>query len=174
MGCCGKEFDTGNCVCDILKEIADVQNDIVENCCDTSCERSINDLLGEQDNGNDLDTVPVLLYCQDGCKPFKGYGAFRNSNGNNNSPCDFGEVVSSYYFRVKKVDDDCCAILELLVDPTDTDCNPTDPINQNTCQLRATGICMTVDVNCFCHVTCLPAISAFNNVMESSNHHHHH
>lgn len=168
MGCCGKEFDTGNCVCDILKEIANVQNDIVENCCDTSCERSINDLLGEQDNTNDLDTVPVLLYCSDGCKPFKGYGAFRDSA---NGSCDFGEVVSSFYFRVKKVDENCCAILELLVDPHAENCDPENPIHQDTCHLRATGICITVDANCFCHVTCLPAISAFNNVVGSANHH---
>ncbi|GGB40335.1 spore coat protein [Virgibacillus dakarensis] len=166
MGCCGKEFDTGNCVCDILKEIADVQNDIVENCCDSSCERSINDLLGEQENNNDLDTVPVLLYCQDGCKPFKGFGAFR---GDNNGSCDFGEVVGSFYFRVKKVDDNCCAVLELLRDPADDDCNPENPVDQDTCHLRATGICITVDVNCFCHVTCLPAISAFNTVVSPSH-----
>lgn len=160
MGCCGKEYETGNCVCDILKEIADVQSDIVENCCDTSCERSINDLLGEQES-NDLDTVPVLLYCQDGCKPFKGFGAFR---GDGNGGCDFGEVVGSFYFRVKKVDDNCCAVLELLRDPFDKDSNPADPVCQDTCHLRATGICITVDVNCFCHVTCLPAISAFSTV----------
>lgn len=169
MGCCGKDYETGNCVCDILKEIADVQSDIVENCCDTSCERSINDLLGEQDNTNDLDTVPVLLYCQDGCKPFKGYGAFR---GSGHSHCDFGEVVGSHYFRVKKVDDNCCAILELLRDPADEDSNPEDPVCQNTCHLRATGICITVDANCFCHVTCLPAISAFDTVVSPSENHH--
>src|SRR5690625_5936260 len=74
MGCkCGKDFDTGSCVCDVLREIADAQSDVVENCCDTSCEQSINDLLGEKDSGSGLDTVPVILYCEDGCKPFKGF-----------------------------------------------------------------------------------------------------
>lgn len=153
MGCCGKDFDTGNCVCDILKEIAAAQNDVVENCCDTSCEKSINDLLGETDNGNGLDTVPVLLYCQDGCKPFKGYGAH---------PSNIGDVMGSYYFRVKKVMDDCCAVLEILRDPGDTNSDPCSPVEQHTGCLRATGICITVDANCFCHITCLPAIDAFN------------
>ncbi|MFC2949906.1 CotY/CotZ family spore coat protein [Virgibacillus sediminis] len=151
MGC-GKHFDTGNCVCDILKEIEDAQNDIVENCCDTSCEQSISDLLGETDNGNGLDTVPVLLYCKDGCKPFKGFGAH---------PRNIEKVRGSFYFRVKHVDDDCCATLELLREFGDDD-NPKNPVDQQTGKLRATGICITVDLNCFCHVTCLPAINAFD------------
>lgn len=163
MSYCGKGNETGSCVSDILREIANVQSDIVENCCDTSCERSINDLLGEQDNSNDLDTVPVLLYCEDGCKTFKGFGAFRGHGHHHH--CDFGEVVGSHYFRVKKMEDNNCATLELLRDPSDEDRNPEDPVCQKTCKLRATGICMTVDVDCFCHVTCLPAISAFDTVV---------
>lgn len=151
MGC-GKGHQTGSCVCDILKEISRAQSDVVENCCDTSCERSISDLLGETEDRNGLDTVPVILYCKDSCKPFKGYGAHSNNIGN---------VVSSFYFRVKSVDDDCCAVLELLRDASCDSKNPSNPIDQKTNNLRTTGICMTVDLNCFCHVTCLPAISAF-------------
>lgn len=152
MGC-GKGNLTGSCVCDILKEIARAQSDIVENCCDTSCERSISDLLGETEERNGLDTVPVILYCRDSCKPFKGYGANSDSIGN---------VVGSFYFRVKSVDDDCCAVLELLRDSHCDNKNPKDPTDQKTGHLRGTGICISVDLNCFCHVTCLPAISAFN------------
>ncbi|GAA0593355.1 spore coat protein CotY [Virgibacillus siamensis] len=153
MGC-GKDFDTGNCVCDILKEIVDAQNDVVENCCDTSCERSISDLLGETDNGNGLDTVPLILYCKEGCKPFKGYGACPIDNNGG------GHVEASYFFRVKKVMDDCCAVVELLRDD-EAEGDPHGPFCSDVADLSATGICMTVDLNCFCHVTCLPAISAF-------------
>lgn len=153
MGCgCGKEYSTGSCVCNVLKEIARAQRDITELECDTSCEKSISDLLGETEVRNGLDTVPVLLYCKDGCKPFKGFGAH---------PRNIGKVVSSFYFRVKSVSKDCCAVLELLRDPNDGNHNPHDPVEQHTKHLRSTGICITVDVKCFCHVTCLPAISAF-------------
>ncbi|ASN06496.1 CotY/CotZ family spore coat protein [Virgibacillus necropolis] len=174
MGCCGKDYETGNCVCDILKEIAEAQNDVVENCCDTSCERSINDLLGDNDNGNGLDTVPVILYCKDGCKPFKGFGANH----------DDYKVEDSFFFRVKRVDKDCCATLELLVDDKYYDDDDDDdddddrdrhrydkdrkhykkdsPEGQCVKDLRASGICITVNVDCFCHVTCLPAIDAFS------------
>ncbi|SET15937.1 spore coat protein Z [Oceanobacillus limi] len=160
MGCgCKKEGATGNCVCDILREILDAQSDVVENCCDTSCEQSINDLLGETDPGNGLDTVPVILYCKDGCKPFKGFGAYRGSTLG-----EIGECVSSFVFRVKDVDDDCCAVLELLRstnDPTHCD-HLKDPCDQDLSNLDNTGICITVDLDCFCHVTCLPAISVID------------
>src|SRR5690625_4698480 len=152
MGCCGKEYRTGHCVCDVLKEIEEAQSDITEICCDSSCEQSIRDLLGETEVTNGLDTVPVLLYCKDGCKPFKGYGAH---------PDNIGDIKGSFYFRVKSVTDDCCAVLELLRDPADTVKNPKNPVEQKTGHLQTTGICITVDLHCFCHVTCLPAISAF-------------
>ncbi|GGC74901.1 spore coat protein Y [Thalassobacillus devorans] len=151
MGC-GKKHDSGNCVCDILREIVDAQEDVVSMCCDTGCEQSINDLLGET-GGNNLDTVPVLLYCKGNCKPFEGFGAPRNH---------IGDVVGSFFFRVKDVDKDCCATLELLRDPSDNDDNPKDPVDQKTGNLRTTGICISVDLDCFCHVTCLPAIDAFD------------
>lgn len=149
---CGKGHNTGSCVCNVLKQIAAAQKDTIDNCCDTSCERAISDLLGETEVRNGLNTVPVLLYCSDGCGPFKGFGALGD---------DIGNVMASYYFRVKSVTDDCCAVLELLRDPEDTCKNPQDPTEQYTNRLRATGICITVDVQCFCHITCLPAIKAF-------------
>lgn len=152
-GTCGKDYHAHNCVCKILREIARAQRDVTEGPdCQTSCERSISDLLGQTEVPNNLDTIPVLLYCKDGCKPFKGYGAHSRN---------IGKIVASYYFRVKSVNDDCCAVLELLRDPNCPNPNPHNPMDQETKKLRATGICITVDLKCFCHVTCLPAISAF-------------
>ncbi|GGJ95105.1 spore coat protein [Lentibacillus kapialis] len=171
MGC-GKERDfekdyggKGNCVADILKDIVEAQNDVIENCCETSCEQSINDLLGETENGNGLDTVPVILYCKD-CKPFKGFGANRKYYRDNedNSRNNIGEILSSFIFRVKRVDYDGCAVLELLLSDGDSCAydHMKDPTDQDTKHLEATGICITVDLDCFCHVTCLPAIDVFN------------
>ncbi|HZW68604.1 MAG TPA: CotY/CotZ family spore coat protein [Pseudogracilibacillus sp.] len=155
MGCqtCGKEYRGDSCVCSILKDIARAQKNITEMECQTSCEKSINDLLGQTDIPNNLDTIPFILYCKDSCKPFKGYGA----NARN-----IGKMVASYYFRVKSVTKDCCAVIELLRDPNCGNVNPHNPMDQQTKHLRATGICITVDVKCFCHITCLPAISVFN------------
>lgn len=160
MSCgCGKDFKSGHCVIDVLKEIERAQQDVVEQCCSTSCEQSINDLLGETDNGTGLDTVPVILYCKDGCKPFKGFGADRKFGER------IGKIVASFIFRVKRIDKDGCAVLELLLSNDQSyGCNDlVDPTDQKTKNLEATGICITVDLHCFCHVTCLPAISVFNN-----------
>lgn len=150
---CGSNYSTGSCVCDVLKEIAGVQDDIKNESCKTSCDQSINDLLGANDTGSGLDTVPVMLYCSATCAPFKGYGANHR---------DISQKMSSYYFRVKKVTKDCCAVLELLVnkDELDSSTDQVDPFSQKTGHLRATGICITVDAKCFCHITCLPAINA--------------
>lgn len=159
MSCgCGKDFDTGSCVIDVLKEIERAQRDVVEHHCSTSCERSINDLLGESDHGRGLDTVPIILYCEDGCKPFKGFGADRKREDK------IGPIVASFIFRVKSIDKNDCAVLELLL-AHEQPCGYNDlkdPTEQKTKNLQATGICITVDLHCFCHVTCLPAISVFN------------
>lgn len=164
---CGKHHNSGSCVTDILKDIVDAQNDVLNDCL-TSCEQSIADLLGDTAGGSNFDTVPVILYCKD-CKPFKGFGSKRNGNS-----CD---VKGSFFFRVKSVDDDGCAILELLFadhngrfggDDESPDeshhhhkrFDPRSPAEQNCESLRASGICITVDLKCFCHVTCLPATAA--------------
>ncbi len=160
MSCgCGKDYDSGSCVIDVLSEIIEAQNDVVENCCSTSCEQSINDLLGECEKENNLDTVPVILYCKDGCKPFKGFGADRKYGDK------IGPIIASFIFRVKRIDDNGCAVLELLLSHEQAygHGDLKDPTDQKTKNLLATGICITVDLHCFCHITCLPAISVFNN-----------
>lgn len=154
---CGKNYDSGSCVIDILKDIVDAQNDVMHDCT-TSCERSIADLLGDTGGGSGFDTVPVILYCKD-CKPFKGFGSKRGG--------DDCEIKGSFFFRVKSVDNDGCAILELLFsdrnhrddedDSRGRGYDPKSPAYQNCEDLRASGICITVDLKCFCHVTCLPA-----------------
>ncbi|HLR79410.1 MAG TPA: CotY/CotZ family spore coat protein [Bacillota bacterium] len=152
MGC-HKGHRGDNCVCDILKEIADAQSDVIENCCESSCEQSIDELLGETDRRG-KDTVPLILYCRDGCQPFKGFGTLRKHGDH------LDEMQTSFIFRVKKVMDDCCAIIELLLADADLCKDLKNPKHQETKNLKATGICITVDLNCFCHVTCLPAINA--------------
>ncbi|WP_067842091.1 CotY/CotZ family spore coat protein [Amphibacillus sediminis] len=149
---CGEKFKSGNCVSDILREIEDAQNNLDDCDCDTSCERSIRDLLGKTSPATDLDTVPIILYCKD-CKPFKAFGARTNR---------IGDVFGSFFFRVKCIDKDNCAILELLRDPSDQKDDPKSPVDQDTKRLRGTGVCVTVSVDCFCHITCLPAINALS------------
>ncbi|HHY72439.1 MAG TPA: spore coat protein [Bacillus bacterium] len=158
---------TSNCVCDVVRAIAEAQNEVVENVCDVSCERSIESLL-DPAAANDLNTVPFILYGQD-LMPFKGFGIdFKRNKNNQNNP-QF-ECIESFIFRVKTVDEDCCAVIELLAFGENQggggggnkiqEDNPCNQINgQKLEDLVGTGICITVDLKCFCAITCLPAVS---------------
>ncbi|MGP4041147.1 CotY/CotZ family spore coat protein [Gracilibacillus sp. D59] len=145
-----------DCVCEVVRAIADAQDNVLDQQCDVSCSRSIQDLVSPV-RGNGLDTVPFILYDKKG-KPFKGFGAEVDANG---GPARF-DCFNSFIFRVTEVDDDCCAVLELLVfDNDDTTCgDPCEQLdNEKVDDLERTGICITVDLNCFCAITCLPAVS---------------
>ncbi|MCM3741123.1 CotY/CotZ family spore coat protein [Oceanobacillus luteolus] len=156
MSCgCGKDFDTGSCVLDVLKEIEKVQNAVEDDdCCRTSCEESINEVLGEtRPRRRRKDTVPIILYNKDG-SPFKGFGYQRVPGPDKDC------IVASFIFRVKHIDKKGCAVLELLLKDGEN-CGPShlkDPTQQCPDDLESTGICITVNLHCFCHVTCLPAV----------------
>lgn len=154
-----RNFEKVNCVCEKVRAIADAQDAVIENCCDVSCKQSIRSLVSPV-VANELDTVPFLLYCKGDCKPYKATGFFKD-NGN-------FQCVETFIFRVKSVDDDCCAVLELLAanggdlpgpEKRENPCRQLDNVDVD--DLMATGICITVDLNCFCAITCLPAVSLF-------------
>ncbi|UOQ46948.1 spore coat protein [Gracilibacillus caseinilyticus] len=146
-----------SCVLDVVLAIDEAQDNVVDNHCDISCSQSIRDLVSPA-TANGLDTVPFILYDKKG-KPFKGYGAEVKSHG---GPARF-ECFSSFIFRVNDVDEDTgCAVLELLVfDDDEHACgDPCEQLdNEQVSDLERTGICITVDLNCFCAITCLPAVS---------------
>ncbi|HYK74557.1 MAG TPA: CotY/CotZ family spore coat protein [Pseudoneobacillus sp.] len=163
MSCRGHNgFDSDNCVCAVLRRIADVQDALEPDTtgpCTTSCERSIAQLEGlVSPVTNGPDTIPVILYCD--CEPFLGTGVRLNTPGAS-SNVRF-ECIQSFLFRVNSVDEDCCATLELLTAGGGP--NPQDPCSQfpggsvGLNDIDATGICITVDLNCFCGVTCLDPV----------------
>ncbi|GAB2532819.1 CotY/CotZ family spore coat protein [Gracilibacillus alcaliphilus] len=149
-----KHDEMNDCVCDVVRAIADAQDNVVEQHCDVSCSQSIKNLVSPI-RSTGLDTVPFILYNKKG-QPFKGFGAEIEG-----SSYRF-ECFSSFIFRVNEVNDDCCATLELLVfDNQDNACHsPCEQIdNEQVKDLERTGICITVDLTCFCAITCLPAVS---------------
>ncbi|MGD6818514.1 CotY/CotZ family spore coat protein [Metabacillus sp. 113a] len=177
MGC-GSHLNTGSCVCDILAEIADAQQDNTQDCLG-SCSESVRELMGG--SAPNYNTVPVQLICNsanprtvgDGDVYFGGFcgtvfiaqGFKRAANGNNGQL----EAATSSFFRVSAVDTEtCCAELELLCvtglgdtpryGPRVSDLN--DCLETVTPLYQRTGICITVDLRCFCGVSCLPAVNA--------------
>lgn len=159
-------LDSENCVCDVVREIADIQDQVDNERCRVSCVRSINDLISPTGRNN-FNTVPFILYGKD-LKPFKGFGATLEMN---EADPQF-LCTESFIFRVKEVsddEDDCCAVLELLttepVEPGEdleeveglkTPCEQLD--GEPVSDVSSTGICITVDLKCFCAITCLPPV----------------
>ncbi|MFC4386877.1 CotY/CotZ family spore coat protein [Gracilibacillus marinus] len=149
---------SNDCVCDVVRAIADAQDAVVDQHCDVSCSQSIRNLVSPTTT-NGYDTVPFILYGKT-LKPFKASGVVvSNQGGSNNTKF---ECVESFIFRVNEVSDDCCAVLELLAFDGDSNAcdEPCDQLdNEKVEDLERTGICITVDLSCFCAITCLPAVS---------------
>ncbi|GGC99548.1 spore coat protein [Thalassobacillus devorans] len=166
---CGKhDFDT--CVCETVRKIIKAQDEVAgvgDDCCDTGCEQSIRDLLSPVGNGNGPTTIPFFLYCKGDCDPFIGSGVTRQRLGMSQNFAF--QCVESPIFRAKKfVDkDECCVQLELLL-PVNEGGQTPGPGGDTVCDFfpgnavrdfLATGICITVDLDCFCGIACLDPVT---------------
>ncbi|KMY54981.1 hypothetical protein AC623_14430 [Bacillus sp. FJAT-27231] len=182
---CGGDFHTGNCVCDILAEIAEHQQDTSDDCLG-SCSESIRELMGGMAPSN-FNTIPIQLICNspntvkkhpDTPGGFCGNvfiaQGFRRALGTSGATGAI-ERVTAAFFRVQSVDTEtCCAVLELLCvkekEATSPNTGPDlkfgpDPNDLDEClgdnvftpKYTRTGICINIDLNCFCGVVCLPA-----------------
>ncbi|WP_153737051.1 CotY/CotZ family spore coat protein [Aquibacillus halophilus] len=163
-----QEFD--QCVCDVVQSIVNAQDAVTDNnCCSSSCEQSIRQLLSPQVQNVTNTTIPFVLYCKD-CQPFIGSGVFQDELGASNNTY-FG-CVESPIFRAKEFVEgsDCCVKLELLLPVTEggSTPGPTNSGVSDVCRFfpgrsirdfQATGICLIVDLNCFCGITCLDPIT---------------
>jgi hypothetical protein len=165
--CCGKSDykHDEKCVEDVLQAILEAQRKAKQDdCCETSCNDSINDLLGKKRKVT-KNTIPFILYC--GCEPFKGTGVLTytcHSNKKKKLKC-----IDSFIFKVKDIKEGC-AVLELLAfkcdlkyKPDSSNChsldNPCCQIDGQCVEdLMRTGICITVDLSNFNSISCLPAV----------------
>ncbi|WP_368086652.1 CotY/CotZ family spore coat protein [Bacillus sp. cl95] len=134
--------------------------------CDTSCKESIQQLLGESKKPK-KNTIPFILYCGD-CEPFKATGVTTYSSY---SKKEKFACITSFIFRIKAIENNC-AVLELLKIKSEKEhssdsknckskdvCSPCCQIDgKDVDDLEKTGICITVDLSCFCAITCLPAV----------------
>ncbi|MFZ3579458.1 CotY/CotZ family spore coat protein [Virgibacillus sp. DJP39] len=163
--------DGDQCVCDIVREIVEAQDEVAgaatNGCCTTSCEQSIEDLLSPvaNGNGNGFTTIPFILYCD--CEPFIASGVFQapiGGSGNTAFRC-----VETPIFRAKKFvdEDECCVKLELLLPVTEGGSTPggdrdevCDFFPGNSIRdFQATGICITVDLSKFNAIACLDPVT---------------
>ncbi|KGX89540.1 CotY/CotZ family spore coat protein [Pontibacillus marinus] len=152
------------CVCDTVREIVRAQDAVEDNCCDSSCEQSINDLLSPTGGNGTATTVPFTLLCKGTCEYFIGKAIAEKPLGGSGGT--FLDCLESPIFRAKNFvdEDECCVRLELLLPVTEGSSEPGS--KKDICDffpgssvrdLEATGVCFTVDLNCFCGIQCLPA-----------------
>jgi len=156
-----------NCVREVLKAILHAQEKAKKhNDGHNSCDKeSIHELLGETRRPK-KNTIPFLLYCGD-CEPFKATGVttFTDHSKRKQFAC-----ITSFIFKIKDLNDDC-AVLELLTFKPDKRCHSDQKGDRKNhcspcCQidhkdvddLMGTGICITVDLSCFCAISTLPAV----------------
>jgi len=163
-----------DCVCDTVRNIVRVQNEVDNDGCAVSCERAIQQLRRPRHkHGSRYNTIPFVLYCKGTCKPFIGNGIFKKRDHRHRRP--FYGCVESPVFRAKHFvkNSKCCVVLELLVPVSDDHKIDEACMNQSrdggVCSFfpernsvrgfLATGICLTVDLDNFMGISCLDPIN---------------
>ena len=185
MGCRNNYYENDACIIDTVRRILNAQREAVEDLsrgCSTSCDQSIEDLLSPQRDRKPTrhTTIPFMLICNDSCKPFVGSG-FVNRNRDGSRRNQF-ECIESPVFKVRGFErgSNSCVKLELLlpvggrrddnvhsqedVERTRYDGHQRGSLcdvygNRRIVNFRETGLCITVDLNCFCGITCLDPIT---------------
>lgn len=148
-----KEKCCEDCICEIVKKIHKAQAEVNHSSCNVSCEKSIQQLLSQSKNCHTANTIPFSLDSDD---TFFGKAPVYDKYGNF---C----VIASPFFRVKKIVQNCCAVLELLwptcngelfEDTFKHDGTHSFPCCYNFNGFVGTGACLTVDLKCFCSISC--------------------
>lgn len=143
-----------DCICETIKKIHKAQVEADHCDCRVSCEKSIQQLLSGSKHKQTANTIPFSMDC--GCETFFGKAPVYNEHGHF---C----IIASPFFKVKQVKENCCVVLELLW-PTCDDEPFQDTFKENghfefPCCFDfngfiGTGACITVDLKCFCSISC--------------------
>ncbi|WHY64151.1 CotY/CotZ family spore coat protein [Cytobacillus firmus] len=150
------------CVREVLAAILNAQKKAKrDDECKTSCNESIKELLGDSKKPK-KNAIPFILYNEE-AEPFKASGVTIFSHSKQKKFA----CIESFIFKIKDLDGKC-AVLELLTFKhgkcskdlfKKSICSPCSQIDcEDVSDLMGTGICITVDLSCFCGVTCLPAV----------------
>jgi hypothetical protein len=160
---CSHGKHSSECVCDVVRKIVRAQNEVAaaqDNCCTTGCEQSIEQLLAPT-TANGPTTIPFLLYCKGDCDLFFATGVRPHNS--------MFDCIETPVFKANSLKKDCCVEIELLEFETGTATNlipPHPPKNacsfiphNTTGNFVETGVCITVDLHCFCAIQCLNPVT---------------
>lgn len=184
MGCHVDRFDGDGCIKEIVRRILNAQREAVDDCV-TSCENSIEDLLSRRVRSRRNETtIPFMLICKESCKPFVGVGFVNDDRNRDRSRRRDFECIESPILRVRDFvrGSKSCVNVELLLPVgrrRDGDHHGKDLGEErghhdhhhhkdSFCDkfgrrridnFRETGVCITLDLDCFCGITCLDPIT---------------
>lgn len=150
---------SANCICHTLKGIVLAQSSRKKD--DHILCHDFHSPLEVRTN---IDTIPIMLLCKGTCEFFIGSGVFHTHEAI--------ECFKTPVFRVSKVIEDdhdqCCVELELL-QPQGKNGGIPSCHDHDVCSFFSdkkiekfirTGVCIVVDVGCFCGIECLPPVKA--------------
>lgn len=149
------------CICELVRRIAQAQDEAIY---EQQIQDSENPFLTKLICPPRVNTIPFMLVCKGTCDFFIGKGVFKDPKSM------FFECFKTPFFRVNKFDHHgCCVQLELLQGQT-KDCtlpasSKDDDITSflgygKISKFIRTGICITVDLSCFCGIECLSPVLA--------------
>ncbi|MEC1694110.1 CotY/CotZ family spore coat protein [Schinkia azotoformans] len=158
MGCSHSK----QCICNLVRQIEEAQFEKTSHHGDC-----------DEKPTNNLNTIPFMLISNGTCDFFIGKGIFSHNEGKSL------ESFKTPFFRVDKfIDDrDCCVQLELLQAQTEE--GTASPVikDDDICSFLSshsigkfirTGICITVDLSCYCGIECLtPVFAKYENPVPS-------
>ncbi|MBS3681819.1 hypothetical protein KGF86_16625 [Ornithinibacillus massiliensis] len=165
------ESNYENCISDVVRKIIDAQDKVKQNKCDSGCEKSIMELLSQSNyKRNFNNTIPFFLTSRDN-KPYIASGIIKAPiKGYPNE--SYFKCIETPILRAIKFNDNKnnCVVVELLR-PVNANGIPVADRGEYLCdffqeqtpyktiQFRSTGVCTTIDLDCFCGITCLDPIS---------------
>lgn len=161
-----------DCVCEVVRKIVASQNKVADRNkhCSSGCENSIKQLLSPYSRNRNMNTtIPFILFKKGSLKPFIASGVYKKGKKGCYHDTFFAALETPVLRAIRFIPHSCCVEVELL-QPVNAHGIPlthkgkklvdffkNKPPHQ-TVDFKKTGICITLDLDCFCAITCLEPI----------------
>lgn len=170
MNCKKYDYNCGNCISNVISKIIDAQDKVNKNKWNSGCEKSYMELLSQSNYNRNLNnTIPFFLTSKDN-KPYIASGIIKTPIKDYPNESYFKCIETPILRAVKFNDNKHNGVVVELLRPVNANGIPIADHGEELCdffqeqtpyktiQFRSTGICTTIDLDCFCGITCLNPI----------------
>ena len=171
-----------DCVCEVVRKIVAAQNQVADRNkhCSSSCNDSIRELYSQNHSINRNTTIPFILFNKGSLKPFIASGVYKKKKQGCCEDAFFTALETPVLRAIRFIPHTCCVEVELLQPVNEHGIPLThggknlvdffkDKCHRQTVNFKKTGICITLDLECFCAITCLSPIKPLPRRSHSSN-----